>query len=420
MNILPFVQLFNATGARLRDIGVPLIPFDANAFMEEASKVTGLHDFGDLAFLEPLHLLLEACEKEANLSLVGRLAVKGETIRLLSNRLKLAEDVKNYPGISEQQIHSPIFILGLPRTGSTFLHHLLAQDPRNRVPRMWEMMAPSPPPGHPDANPDSRIRYTDKLLKGFYLIAPKFKIVHPMSAYDPTECVTIMSHSFMSPQFQSTYHIPSYQKWLKNGDLRPAYVEHRQFLQHLQWRETPRQWVLKAPPHIFFLETLLSVYPDAKIIQTHRAPQTVLGSVASLDVILRQAFSRSVSPHQVGQEALSQWAEGVQQAMNFRDSQTTGKNQFYDIVYDDLSRDPIATIQQAYTHFGLPLTETAKHNMKAFIDRHPKHRHGKHRYSLSQFGLGEEEIHSHFKPYIRRYELDISKSSNVIRDIFPS
>lgn len=232
-----------------------------------------------------------------------------------------------------------------------------------------------------------------------------------MAAQDPTECVTIMSHSFMSAQFQSTYHIPSYQKWLLNGDLRPAYLEHRQFLQHLQWGFTPRQWILKAPPHIFALEALLSVYPDAKIIQTHRSPQAVLGSVSSLDVILREAFSRFVDPHQIGQEALSQWAEVIQQGMNLRESQTTNNNQFYDIVYEDLSRDPIATVQKMYSHFGFTMTETAKYNMKTFLAQNPKHRHGVHRYSLSEYGLTEEEILSHFKPYIHRYALDASRSN---------
>lgn len=406
MNILPLVQLFNHTGARLQNLGFSLVKFDAEALMEEACQKTGLSDFGEPDFLEPLRLLLDACEQEADLSMVGRLAVKSETIRLLTNRLRLIQDRKTIPEISQEPIDAPIVILGLPRTGSTLLHNLFAQDPEIRVPRMWEMMVPSPPPGHPDSRSEPRIRLTNKLLKGFYWVAPQFKVVHPMTALDPTECVTIMSHSFMSAQFQSTYHIPTYQKWLESGNLRPAYREHRQFLQHLQWGSTTRPWVLKAPPHIFSLEALLGIYPDARIVQTHRDPAAVLGSVASYDVILRQAFSRRVHPHQIGQEALSQWATAIQRAMNVRDAQSTNTHRFHDVYYRDLSKDPLGTVRRLYTFLGLDLTETAERNMKSFLINHPKHKHGVHRYSLSHYGLTKEEVASHFKSYIHRYRLN--------------
>jgi len=407
MNLLPLIQVFNATGERLQHAGLPLVKFDVASFMQEACRKTGLEDFGDQTFLDPLRLLLEACDQEANLSLVGRLAVKGDTIRLLTNRLRLIHDRQTYPEISQQHIHAPIFILGLPRTGSTLLHNLFAQDPANRVPRMWETMVPSPPPFCAGSNSANRIRHTEKLLHGFYWIAPKFKIVHPMTAQDPAECVTMMSHSFMSPQFQSTYHIPSYQKWLDNGNLRPAYLEHRQFLQHLQLGTNEHQWVLKAPPHIFGLEALLSVYPDANIIQTHRDPRAVLGSVASYDVILRQAFSQTVSPHRIGQEALTQWANAVQRGMNVRDTHAQAHTQFYDVDYTQLSQNPIGTMARLYDWLGKPLTKSTEQSMLEFLRNNPKHKHGEHRYVLSQFGVTEEEVISLFKSYIRRYNLDV-------------
>ena len=408
LNILTLIKLFNAGGARLRELGLPLVEFDTQAFIAKAQQKTGLQDFGNTAFLEPLQILLEACEQEANLSIVGRLAVKSEAIRLLSNRLQLIQDRKTYPEIAQESIKAPLIILGLPRTGSTLLHNLLSQDPANRVPRMWETIMPSPPPGHPHSSAKSRIRNTNRLLKGFYLAAPKFKIVYPMTALDPAECVTMMTYSFMSAQFQSAYHIPSYQKWLENAALHQAYIEHRQFLQHLQWNYQPQQWVLKAPPHIFAPEALLSVYPDAKVIQTHRSPHTALGSVSSFDVILRQTFSRSVNPEQIGQEALLQWSKAIQVFMNFRDSQPTNNGQFYDMLYTDLSQNPIDAIHKMYAHFGLTLTNRAEQNMKEFLKKNPKHKHGEHRYSLSHYGLSENKISSHFKAYMHRYKLDTS------------
>jgi hypothetical protein len=398
------VDLFNTAGAALRRAGLPLVQLDEQELLDTACQETGLRDFGDDSFREPLGVLLKAYETEAKLTLVGRLAARRDTLRLLTNRLRLMEDRKRYPAIAQQEIRQPLFIVGLPRTGSTLLHNLLAQDPSNRVPLCWEVMFPSPPPALASLADDPRIGATQTLLNRFDRLAPHFKIIHPMSACSPMECMAIMSHTFASPQFESMYSVPSYQRWLTDQDWRPVYEFHRQFLQHLQWRCPAERWVLKAPSHLFALEALLAMYPDARIIQTHRHPLRVVASVASMDAALRRAFSHRVNLKEIGTEALQQWAWGVESAMKVRDSDHFAPSRFFDVYYTDLVREPIATVRRLYAHFGLRLTDELASRMQGFLAEHPKDQYGVHRYSPAQFGLSLEAVATAFRAYLERFQ----------------
>jgi len=389
----------------LRQIGLPLGRLNEQALLDEACRQTGLSDFGDDSFRKSFQILFDAYQTEARLTLIGCLAVRYDTLRLLTNRLQLVEDRKRYPEIARQKIRKPLFIVGLPRTGSTLLHNLLAQDPDNRVPLTWEVMYPSPPPDRLAFKNDPRITKTEKVLRQFDRLLPEFKAIHPMGAQLPMECVAIMSYTFLSSQFQSTYHVPSYQKWLHAGDFQPVYTFHRNFLQHLQWRSPGVRWVLKAPAHIFALESLFAVYPDARIIQTHRNPLEVIGSVASLDVVLRGAFSNAIDYKTIGMEALKQWADAAQQAMHVRERAGTRCDRFLDIYYRDLVREPISTVQRIYQYFDLPFTRQAKDGMEKFLKENPKDKHGSHSYSLPQFGLSAELVTSYFNEYMNHFNL---------------
>jgi len=404
-NRSPLIKTFNLVGATLRQLGLPLGRLNELDLLDEACRKTGLSDFGDESFRQSLHILFESYQTEARLTLIGRLAVWYDTLRLLINRLQLVDDRKRYPGIAEQNIRKPLFIVGLPRTGSTLLHNLLAQDPDNRVPLTWEVMYPSPPPRRHAYKEDPRIAKTDKVLRQFDRLLPEFKAIHPMGARLPIECVTIMSHTFLSSQFQSTYHVPSYQQWLQAVDFQPVYLFHRNFLQHLQWRFPAQQWVLKAPAHLFAMESLFAVYPDARIIQTHRNPLEVIGSVASLDVVLRGAFSDAVDHHAIGVEALKQWADAARQAMHVREQAGSRRDRFLDVCYRDLVRAPISTVQRIYEYFDLPFTNRARERMETFLKENPKDKHGTHSYSLSQFGLSSELVMSYFNDYMNHFKL---------------
>lgn len=214
-------------------------------------------------------------------------------ISAVNNRLQLVDDRKQNPGIAAERIVAPIFIVGLPRTESTALHHLRAQDPDTRAPQAWEVMYPSPPPTRATDETDPRIARAVKQLRWLDWLAPDFKAIHPVGAQLPLECIAIMSASFLAARFQTTYNLPTYEAWLATQDMRPAYAFHRRFLQHLQWHAPGARWVLKAPSHVFSFDALLDTYPDARIVQTHRDPVTAVASVASLSsVITEPRFAR--------------------------------------------------------------------------------------------------------------------------------
>jgi hypothetical protein len=395
------IALVNAAGATLRHAGLPLVPLNELLLLDKAMQDTGLRDFGEDSFREPLRMLLQAYDTEAELTLVGRLAVRHDTLRLLTNRLRLVADRQRYPAIAQQAIRQPWFIVGLPRSGSTLLHNLLAQDPDNRVPLCWEVMFPSPPPARASLARDPRMAAAQQLLNRFDRLAPHFKRIHPMRAGWPIECVAIMSHTFVSHQFLSTYTVPSYQKWLAAQDWRPIYAFHRQFLQHLQWRCPAVRWVLKAPSHLFALEALLAIYPDARIIQTHRHPLPVVASQASMDAVLRRAFSHRIDLQALGPEAVREWADGVERAIKVRYG---NPSRFSDVYYTDLVREPMATVRQIYAAAGLRLTDEVEARMRGFLAAYPKDQYGVHRYSAAQFGLTPEAVVTAFRAYLAQFQ----------------
>jgi Sulfotransferase family len=381
------------------------VRLDETRLLATARRRTGLYDFGDVAFQEPLRRLLQSLQAEAQLNLVGRVAAREDLTRILVNRLKLEHDRQQHPQIAAEEIHRPVFITGLPRSGSTLLHGLLAQDTANRVPVNWETLHPSPPPEWATHDTDRRINLADREIRWFSRLAPEFRKIHPVGARLPEECVVILSHSFLSFQFSSTYFVPSYQAWLEQQDLRPAYRYHRQFLQQLQWRCARERWVLKAPPHLPGLHALFAVYPDARVIVTHRDPLEVVASVASLHAVLRQTFSDAVDPQQVGPEVAEMLAGDIRRGVAMRDNGCGSPDRFLDVTYTALLSDPLAVVRQIYEHFELPLTAATDARMRHFLAQHPQDRDGRHEYSLEQFGLDARREGARFRDYRERFGL---------------
>jgi hypothetical protein len=221
----------------------------------------------------------------------------------------------------------------------------------------------------------------------------------------PEECVVILSHAFLSFQFSSTYFVPSYQSWLEQQDLCPAYRYHRQFLQHLQWRCGSERWVLKAPPHLPGLQALFTIYPDAGVIMTHRDPLEVVASVASLHTVLRRTFSDAVDPLKVGPEIAGLLAGDIRRGLQALDAGCVPPSRRLDVTYTALIDDPLAVVRQIYAQFDLPLTAATETRMRAFLAEHPRGREGHHEYSLQQFGLDAERERERFRIYRERFGL---------------
>ena len=393
------IRATNRVGSALSRAGLPTIALEEQSLLDAARHTTRLDDFGDDSFREPFRILLRALDAEARLTVLGRIVARYDMVGLLADRLRLSDDWNRYPAIGAEEIRRPLFIVGLPRTGSTLLHHLLAQDPRSRVAEAWEVMHPSPPPTRERYDTDPRIARAARQLRWFDALNPGFKTIHSVGARLALECIAFMSPSFRSWRFNTMYRVPAYQDWLEGQDLLPAYAFHRRFLQQLQWRAPARWWVLKAPSHMLAFDALLATYPDAQIVQTHRDPLTVLASAASLTATLYRPFTDQLDLAEIGREVSRRWTIGIERAFEFRRSGRVAPGRFLDVHYHEMLRDPLAVVRRIYAHFEMPLTTTAEARMRRFLADHPKDKHGPHRYSIETFGLEADDLAWRFKGY---------------------
>src|SRR5947207_1382415 len=394
------VRLFNGFGALLKKTQIRPTRLVATELIETAKQRCGLDDFGEGNFFEALSRLLESCRDEARLNLIGKIALKTDVLETLCSRLQMGRDRQLYPDITHQALREPLFIVGLPRSGTSVLHRLLGADAEHRSPLMWEVRSPSPPTRDDEKR---RIQRATQGCNFFNWLVPTFRYAHTVGAEVPQECVSLMTPTFLSDQFDAMYYVPSYRAWLFRQDLRPAYEYHRRFLQHLQFRRAARRWILKAPTHMFAMPALLSVYPDALFVQTHRTPVDAMASVSSLVTILRSAFSDAVDPATVCREAIDYWSETMDKFLNERDR--LARKRICDVEYDEISRDPIAAVRRIYDHFGWSLSQQAEKRMRTLVATHAQRQPGNHRYHLSQFGSSAEEVLSAFVPYCQRFGL---------------
>jgi hypothetical protein len=397
---------FTAKALRLSDtvaefLGLTDRPLDPDALIQLARRQTGLSDFGETSFIGPLTRLLTACTTESALSLVGRSATRWDVLRFLSNLLLIQQANANAPEMAALPIREPIFITGLPRSGTSFLHRLMLVDPANRAPAVWETIYPSPVAG----TREQRIAKVTRQLKAFEWLAPEFRSLHPLDATSPQECSEITAHVFRSLRFDTNYHIPSYRDWLDADIVRnlPAYRFHKRFLQFLQHQDgVQRRWVLKCPEHLFALQAIRAVYPDAKIIFVHRDPVKVLLSQARLTEVLRQPFMRRLDPHSLGPTESKRWFDGTRRMMAIGDDAGFADPVCH-VHHMDLISDPVSTVDSVYQHFGMQLDPSVAAEIEQFVLAKPKGGYGVHHYQFEDHGLDEQQERARFRPYMVRF-----------------
>lgn len=383
------------------------IRFTVEAIVGEAQqRAGGLADFGEGPFLEPLALLLDSIEREAQLNAIGRIIAKERVLGHVVNRLGYVEDRKRHPEIAQERIVKPVFIIGLPRTGTTILHDLLAQDPDTRAPITWETMFPSPPPEAATFHTDPRIARCAATFPSIDLQIPAFKAMHPMGAELSQECVTMMGEAMCTPLFHNQFRVPTYEDWVDlEADWSHVYAFHVRQLQHLQWRNRRDRWVLKTGAHMWGLEHLLATYPDARIVFTHRDPVKSMTSYASLTTLVRSMGSDSVDPLEIAADWTERLRRVLEHAIAVRRAHEYPDAIFYDMYFSDFVADQFAVVEKIYDAFDLPLTAVAARRMRAFIAEHPKGKDGIHRYAPEEFGVVPETIRREFRTYIDRFEL---------------
>jgi len=398
-------DMVNGVGGALEGAGIPLTRFDPEALLDGARRRARLDDFGDPRFLEPFERLVEAYASAPHLTTLGRVAAGVDLTRLLTNRLRLVEDGKRNPEIAQVPVARPIFIVSLPRTGTTYLHGLLAADRGNRIPRSWEVMYPSPPPDRDRTSPDPRVRRVRREFGWFHRMAPDYQAAHPIGPELAQECMAITELSFESPRFDRTHRLPGYRDWLDGRTRLHAYELHRRVLQHLSWRSPAGRWVLKNPPHSFWLDALWTVYPDARFVQTHRDPFTVMASFASHNSRIRRSFTRPDDARE-GPVVAKRWAMGMERVMAFRDRSDVPDDRWIDVAYPELLADPLGQARRIYEHFGLALDPETETRMSAYVKAHPQYEYGMHDYDPKRFGLDPDRHGGLFARYRERFGIE--------------
>jgi len=357
----------------------------ADQLIGVARRRTALDEFGETAFLGSLQNFLDACFEEANLGLVGRLATRWDIVRFLSNLLRLHDEELRAPEILDQPITNPVFISGLPRSGTTFLHSLLAEDPANLVPRVWQTIHPYPLKRGPHR--DSRAKRVARQLRLFALLAPNFRRMHPIDAASPQECSEITAHVFASLRFDTTYRVPSYRRWLDETGHVEAYRFHRRFLQHLQHQAAgDGRWVLKCPDHVFALAAIRTVYPDARLVLVHRDPLAVLLSVARLTETLRRPFTRSIDKVEIGRQDSDRWLTATELMIAAAQEHHFAEPIFH-VHYLDLIQDPVGTVAALYRHFGETLQPAVAARIGRLVEAKPNGGYRAHGSRLEDYGL---------------------------------
>ena len=360
-----------------------------------ASRITGLADFGPDDYTDGLGMLLESYARDAELTPSGEKATRALLRGALMARLLSEAGWQAHPGYAEVAVERPVFVTGLPRTGTTALHRLLVADPAHQGLELWLAEAPQPRPPRAAWADDPVFQYIAAACARHHVEHPEFMGVHYVAADQVEECWQLLRQSMRSVSFGCLAHLPTYSAWLRDQDWTGAYQRHRRNLQLIGMNDAGQRWALKNPSHLFALDALLATYPDALVIQTHRAPQVAIASVCSLAAQASAGWSTGFRGAVIGRDQLELWAFGLERFLAERARHDAAR--FYDVHYEDFVADPFGTVQAAYRYFGLPLSAAAADAMRSLIAADAASSRGPgHRYTLSDFGLTGAEVDERF------------------------
>jgi hypothetical protein len=373
-----------------------------DGLLADARAATGLEDFGDESFREGLAVLLDTYER-CGLKAGGRKRTRARLLQLLANRLKIERAWHRHPEILARTIAAPVYLTGLPRTGTSTLFNLIGCDAASRPLLLWEAVCPDPLDDHDASQPDPRMQMIQAGLDAGRAKDPSFDKIHFARADGPEECVLLLAHTFRDVQLGIEPLMQPYGEWFERQDLRPSYAYYRDLLKMLDWQRPGERWLLKSPAHLWAIDTILQLFPDACILQTHRDPVEVIPSYCSMIVAL-MSTREGVDPLEIGPIVLEYLARSLECGIAAR-KRSDGRR-FFDVDYRAMVADPTAEIRRIYAHYGLVLSEETEKSMRAFLGQNPQNKHGEHRYSLGEFGLTAEMVRDRLRFYIELFGLD--------------
>lgn len=382
-----WVRGANAMGRAIDAKSVVLL--DEKSLVETAMANTGLSDFGDDDWLEPFRILLDDLERHAALHLVGRLMTRSDLLVHLEGRLRVVDWLKRHPEVLQQRIEAPVFVVGLPRSGTTIMEEILGADPNARSVRMWEAKFPVPPPRRDDPKPDPRIARAEALVGLQDAITPEWATMHKVGGELPVECIEFTYSSFVSYAFSASFHVPNYTRWVAANDHRTAFLWHEKILKLLQSGWKPAHWLLKGPTHLPVLPALFERYPDARLVLMLRDPVKATASVVDVSGTLYYMRSDETALN----KRHGQFIDGhpavmaLQRVIDWTESGTIPRDRIQAVPYLDFFADPARGLEKLYGGLGLPLPETSRRAMLDYLANKPKDKFGHHEYAVGSSDL---------------------------------
>jgi hypothetical protein len=378
----------------------------ADALIEQAMKDTGVDAFDNDTYREGLDVFIASFNEGIEngwMSERGIESASADTLHYLRGRLNVSQYLRENPELLERPIEKPVFVMGIPRTGTTLMSNLLAADPARRSPLTWEIDDPIPPVASKDAlTTDPRAVARLDHEKAVLAANPERGKYYRGSAIYPNECVFFMAHDFKTLMIESKGKLPLYKEFIFSCDMTSAYEYHKKFLQVLQ-HHAPGVWNVKKPSHSLWLETVFKIYPDARVIWTHRDPFTATGSLCSLISLSHMGHMGRIDTEWLAEDYPWQAAEHANRIMDFRDK--FGEDKIIDVHYTDLIKDPVGETKKLYARLGDEWTAEAEAGIQAWVDDNPQNKFGKHEYKLAQYGLTKEGLEPLFERYLSRYDI---------------